>query len=268
MLGGPVLELAQMQAWVRARIGLMPDDARWHYIADAVELDNLIERMRDNGLAYWVRELPRSPSTGAIEDHLDARLAGLLFELGRMLPARWRGLRPWLNTGARLLYLGRLRGETELDDTQLKDPWLRALSRLSLPERREQLRRSVYQDYVTSDAPLDLWIAEFSRHRPPVTEREGYMIGRLQRLLDQHRFDIEALSRAALSASPDHAAQWRLRGELAQRLRALLGGSPFHATLMLIYGLLEALQYERCRALLLSRARNWQRPELALGGAA
>jgi hypothetical protein len=236
MLGGPVLELAQMQAWVRARIGLMPDDARWHYIADAVELDNLIERMRDNGLAYWVRELPRSPSTGAIEDHLDARLAGLLFELGRMLPARWRGLRPWLNTGARLLYLG--------------------------------LRRSVYQDYVTSDAPLDLWIAEFSRHRPPVTEREGYMIGRLQRLLDQHRFDIEALSRAALSASPDHAAQWRLRGELAQRLRALLGGSPFHATLMLIYGLLEALQYERCRALLLSRARNWQRPELALGGAA
>ena len=267
MLGGPVLELAQMQARVRARIGQMPDDARWHYVADAVELDNLIERMRDNGLSYWVRELPRSPDTAAIEDYLDARLAALLLDLIRMLPARWRGLRPWLTTGARLLYLERMAADAEIDDVPLQDPWLRELSRLPPPERREQLRQSTLREYLEADAPLERWMGEFSRHCPPLTQREGYVVGRIERLLQQHRMAIEALHQVRQDQSQDLAAQWRLRGELAQRLRALLGGSPFHASLVLIYGLLEALQYERCRALLIGRARNWRRPELALGGA-
>ncbi len=94
--------------------------------------------------------------------------------------------------------------------------------------------------------------------------REAYVLGRLARCIRRHRARLLDLrEQAGTAGAVDPAAQWRLRDELAGELRGLIGGSPFHAGLLLIYCLLELLQYERCRALLVARSRGWSRPELS-----
>ena len=108
MFAGPVFEFAEVQARVRARLGAMPPETRWRYIADATELDNLIGRMRDNGLGYWVRELPRMPDTAVIEDYLRQRLCACMTEVGRLLPPRWATVRRWLRLGVGLVLVERM----------------------------------------------------------------------------------------------------------------------------------------------------------------
>ena len=56
-----VFQYAQPHARTRARIGAMPDQAQWQHIAAARDVDTMIQRMRDSGLARWVTPLPRSP---------------------------------------------------------------------------------------------------------------------------------------------------------------------------------------------------------------
>jgi hypothetical protein len=70
---------------------------------------------------------------------------------------------------------------------------------------------------------------------------------------------------ASEQAQVDPDIQWRLRNQLSQRLREMLGGDPFHAGLVFIYGLLELLQRERCRALLIASARRWDSSQVLHG---
>lgn len=59
--------------------------------------------------------------------------------------------------------------------------------------------------------------------------------------------------------------QWQWRNELIRDLRQSLCGDRFHVGLVLVYGVLKAMEFERCRAMLVSVSRGWQTPDLLRG---
>ena len=256
----PIFRYADAQARIRARLGAMPDEADWRYISDASDLDNLIERMRGKGLAHWLTDLPRSPETQTIERCLLQHLLSLLLNLGNLLPVRWRGVDHWLVCAGNLAWAQRLLVDPEAEAPQRIDPVLKPIFALPVDQRAEQLRQTPYDRYLSSRSPFDRWLSDFEQAHPSVSGREAYVLARIVRQVESHRSQLLVLRKGA-ALSPDPAGQWRLREQLAQGLRVLVGGDPFHAGLVLIYGLLEALQFERCRALLVARSCGWARPE-------
>ena len=254
---------ADIHARVRARIGAMPDEARWHYVADASDLDNLIERMRSSGLSHWVADLPRSPNTITIEDSLRQHLLNLLKNVGRLLPGRWTGVKRWLYLASNLLWVQRLLTEADIEPPEQIDATLRPIFSLPVDERSKRLEQTPYHRYLSTSSPFDSWLSDFSACCPAVSGREAYVLRRLIRSVLRHRTRLLGLRKqAAVHGTVDPAAQWRLRDELSLELRGLIGGDPFHVGLVLIYCLLELLQYERCRAFLVARSCGWERPEI------
>lgn len=246
----------------------MPDEARWRYIADAGDLDNLIERLRASGLAPWVADLPRAPDTIAIESRLRQHLLTLLDYVGQLLPARWAGPRRRLSVAGNLLWARVLLTEPDIEPPERIDAALRPIFSAPFGERRARLEHTAYSRYLSAPSPFDRWLADFTRALPRASGREAYVLARLKKSVARYRARLLGLRRQALdNGSIDPAAQWRLHAALALELRALIGGDPFHAGLVLIYGLLELLQYERCRALLIARARGWERPDILPGAA-
>lgn len=259
---------ADVQARTRARLGDMPDAARWRYVADAGDLDNLIERMRASGLAHWVADLPRNPGTAAIEYRLRQHLLDLLNRAGQLLPAHWAGVGRRLALAGNLPWAATLLTEAEIEPPERIDAALRPIFSAPVGERRGRLELTPYHRYLSAASPVDRWLADLIRSLPRASGREAYVLARLKKNLFRYRERLLGLRRqAAEGGSSDHAAQWRLHATTADELRALIGGDPFHAGLVLIYCLLELLQYERCRALLTARARGWERPDILPGAA-
>lgn len=258
---------ADVQARVRARIGAMPDEARWHYVADASDLDNLIERMRSSGLSHWVADLPRTPDTVTIEESLQGHLLNLLENVGRLLPKRWIGVKRWLYLANNLVWAQRLLTEADIEPPEQIDAALKPIFTLPVAERSKRLEQTTFHRYLSTSSPFDRWLSDFAAACPSVSGREAYVLRRLDKSILRHRSRLLGLRKqAATSNNVDLAAQWRLRDELARELRGLIGGSPFHVGLVLIYCLLELLQYERCRAFLVARSCGWERAEI-LGSA-
>ncbi len=262
------LEYADAQARARARIGAMPDESAWRYMAAATDLDNAIARMRASGLGHWVAALPRSPDTATLEHQLADRLQGLIGSIVRLLPGRWQGLKGWLREGAELVQSRLLMSSTDGGIAQTSsDGHLRAshLPDRGALNRGPRIRQKDDPDGMT--AAFDLWMADFAQRCPRVTGRERYVVRRIRRIVSDHLQQIVLLRElAARSELIDINVQWRLRHQLANDLRSLLGGDPFHAGVILIYGLLELLQYEKCRALLIAQSRHWGAAEWMAGG--
>lgn len=263
MHGVSFFQYADVQARVRARIGEMPDESRWHYVADATDLDNLIERMRSSGLAHWVVDLPRSPDTFTIERRLQQHLLTLLDNVGRLLPGRWIGVKRWLYLASNLVWAQRLLTESDIEPPEQIDSALKPIFSLSVNERSKSLEQTPYHQYLSTPSPFDRWLLDFTSACPSVSGREAYVLRRLTSSVLQHRVQLLDLRKQTVTTKTvDLAAQWKLRAELARDLRGLIGGDPFHAGLILIYCLLELLQFERCRAFLVARSRGWERPEI------
>jgi len=90
---------AEAQARIRARVGSMPDANAWRRLAAETDLDQLIERMRSQGLWYWVAGLPRQPDTASIEIHLQERLIERATVLAAWLPPPWAQVQAWIRIG-------------------------------------------------------------------------------------------------------------------------------------------------------------------------
>ena len=241
----------------------MPDESRWHYVADATDLNSLIERMRNSGLAHWVEDLPRSPDTITIERRLQQHLLTLLDNVGRLLPGRWIGVKRWLYLASNLVWAQRLLTESDIEPPEQIDSALKPIFSLPADVRSKRLEQTPYYQYLSTSSPFDRWLLDFAGACPSVSGREAYVLRRLAKSVLQHRMQLLDLRKQAASTKTvDLAAQWQLRAELARDLRGLIGGDPFHVGLILIYCLLELLQYERCRAFLVARSRGWERPEI------
>ena len=262
-----VMRYAEVQARTRARLGALPRPDQWHYISQAADLDNLIERMRANGLAYWLAELTRDPGPRAIQVHLNGRIRRFVAHYAVLLPAQWRAAVQWLEllpdlTPARLV-LRDPQPDVALD----VDSPLREVLTMALDQRAARLRASgngLLVDAVRADTP---WLDGFLNALAALRGHERRELRRLQRIVFAHVNTIAALrdtvrraetDESGASVPPGPHAQWRAREELLVNLHRWLGAAdPFHGSFILGYGLIEALQFERLRAMLLAYARRW-----------
>jgi len=263
MIWRRVQQYAAAHARLRARLGLMPDAVRWRYIAGATDLDAAIQRMRDNGLGRWLQGLSRDPDISTIEQALTRGLHEVVRDVASWLPKSWQGVRRWLHDGLTLIYIRRLLRHTSVVLPVGIDPVLGDIAQSALERRSQVLAATHYSRYLSTEGfEWDHWFGYFQTLRPPTRGREAYVIDRLQKLLVEHRDAIEHAREQwrrphdIENLNPD--LQWRLREELGDKIFDLLSGESFHAGAILIYGVLELLQFERARALLTARYYGWE----------
>lgn len=257
-----VFQYAEKQARVLARIGDMPDPTQWRGVADARDLDTLIGRMRESGLDYWVGGLPRAPDTNAIERHLKRRMMDFFRDLAKLLPRRWHSTRKWLHTGGNLVFLHQVLHEEQPVLPDDLDPVLLEIAAMPIPQRTAAAALSEYQCFSVHTTPWKTWWVDLQARCPPLDRHEYMKLDRLISLVARHLRRIESTS---IDPTGDLDEQWRWRNEFAQDLRRSLNGDPFHIGLVAVYGVLKALQFERCRALLISVSRQWQPPDILRG---
>ena len=255
-----VFQYAQPHSRARARIGAMPDQVQWQHIAAARDVDTMIQRMRDHGLARWVTPLPRSPDTHAIESALRQGIVILVNDVCRWLPGRWRNVKRWLRTGASLALLPELLRNPVFEPPDGSPEVLRQIAAQPLATRRDALHLAGYARYLQQDPAqiLAVWLQDFDTACPRMRGNEDRAVMRIRQMVHAHVASMRS-SRAHVRETgwTAESSQWRLREHLSDRLRAQLGYESFHGGLLLIYALLEMLQFERCRALLLARVQGW-----------
>lgn len=262
-----VMRYAEVQARTRARLGALPGSDQWRYISQAADLDNLIERMRANGLAYWLAELARDPGPRAIQVHLNGRIRQFVARFVALLPTGWRAAVDWLQLLPDLTAAHLVLRDPQPDIALDVDSPLREVLTMALDQRAVRLRASgngLLVDAVRADTP---WLDGFLGALVTLRGHERQELLRLQRIIFAHLKAVAALRDTVRRAEPDGSggavpgphAQWRAREELLADLRRWLGATdPFHGAFILGYGLIEALQFERLRAMLLAYARRWE----------
>lgn len=259
MPGRPVNEYAYAHARIRGRIGDMPDEAGWQRIINAGDLETTIESMSGSGLQYWVTDFPRHPEPLEIERRCLFSLLGVCLFVSAHLPERWRATGQWL---LQLPHVLQLRAVLSVNSEKKQllpgSPFLALLS-LPVAERGKTLRGGAYAVYLDDAlSPESCWVARFESSLPKLSSQERHMISRLSNLLLEHQRRVEP------AMTPEQV--WTERSVLFDRLKALLAGDPFHIGTLLIYAMLESIQFERVRATLLLRAYQW--PTSLLGGLA
>lgn len=263
-----VQQYASAHARLRARLGQMPDVEHWRYIASGTDLDAVVQRLRDGGLGRWVHGLPRNPTIDAIDQVLTNGLVGTIRDLSAWLPREWAGVARWLEEGVGLIFIRRLLRSHAVRLPAGTDPLLAEVAQAPLARRGQVLAATRYARYLTHGQDMMTpWLARFESVRPPVHGREKYVIDRLLKLIAAHHASIIA-ERGRWHGAQDLSAlnpdtQWRLREDLDGTTRDLLSGESFHAGAVLIYGVLELLQFERVRALLTARYYNWESARVA-----
>ncbi len=254
----------------------MPTETQWREIAGAGDLHHTIDRMRDQGLGFWVSELPRQPAIDVIERHLHSRLVAFVHALQRLLPSPWARVSQWLGLLPELKAVkALLQVEHPVFPFEASSS-IHAIAQLPRPKRRAALISSRYAPLALdeNESPEELWLNELKIRLPELNGREAEVIQKIEAIVQMHRVAVLHLRRrerarllssngSVTDAHPEHAL-WSLRGELTTNLRVLLRGDPFHGGFVLIYGLLEAIQFERIRAVLLAHAHRW-RSDVLLG---
>jgi len=257
MINRSVKQYAFAHARIRARIGLMPNEGGWQRILDAGDLETTIEVMSTSGLGHWVSDFPRKPTADEIERRCLISLLGITLFISQLLPGHWKATGHWI---ARLPHVLQIRpllsGSAENGFLLPGSPFTRVLSQ-AVEQRYQSIQDSEYGIYLDPDkVPEARWAEQLNTQFPVVKGYEQQLIMRITQLLSEHQ---QALS------SPLPAEQiWSQRKTLFEQLKYLLAGNPFHAGTLFVYGLLESIQFERVRAILLLRAYRW--PPSLLGG--
>lgn len=257
MAGRPVNEYAYAHARIRGRIGDMPDEAGWQRIINAGDLETTIETMSGSGLQYWVTDFPRHPEPLEIERRCLISLLGICLFVSAHLPERWRRTGQWLLQLPHVLQLSAALS-VNVDEKQLLpgSPFQPLIS-LPVSHRNKALREGEYAVYFEEGkSPESSWAAHFESSLPKLQNQERHTISRLVTLLVEYYRMIE----------PDMTSEqvWIVRTEMYNRLKLVLAGDPFQIGTLLIYALLESIQFERIRAILLLRVYQW--PTRLLGG--
>jgi len=248
---------AATQARIRARIGAMPVPEQWSQIARSTDIDNMLERMRAAGLAHWLVDMPRRPPPSVIESRLAAQSRVHLADWLDLLPCEWKATRRWVSV---LPELGDLRCRLAGCTSESSNPFWAFLDVIEPEARAARLRQSPWAALLGDDGEVyDNWLVAVRDSLPRRGAVETYVRQRLFDLLSKH----VAQQRAQRIRPPDRGAASAQTltplGELERELRGLLMvADPFHDTLILVYGLLETIQFLRLRRLLLARARSWE----------
>lgn len=242
----PVSAFAYAQARIQARYGQRPNEAVWEMLHALAELPAWLEQARASALRHWIANIGPATPPHEAERLLRTHLRALIEEVSRWVPPPWRAAVRWtaiLPDLPAAAYL--LRGEAA-HDWMREDPNLRALANAEPGLRRRVLAQGPWAALgaARADSPVACWLEEWRRRWPGVRGQHA-ALEQLVKLVRAHRLAF---------GQGEAAGAWAARRAFTSSLEALLRRAFLSPVAVFAWLLLVALELERLRAELLTRA--------------
>jgi hypothetical protein len=237
---------AYVQARTQARVAALPAEEEWQRLAGARSLAGFLEEARMGALRPWIRPFSGQSDVHDLEVGLRVLYRELVAELAAWMPGPWRPAMDWTRWLVLVPLLDHLARGNDPPAWSGRDHDIAPLLGEDGNVDGQRLGTAGAGGLLEPGVePAHAWLVEWRRRWPPCKGEFVRNLEGLQGLLSAHL--------AAFRASrPD--ATWGLRRALRERLRLL-----FHRRLLqpagpFVYLALAALDLERLRAELMSRA--------------
>ena len=254
------LDFAYAQARIQGRFSRLPAEDEWQRLAASRTLASLLEEARLGPLHNWVKGFSGQSDVHDLEAGLRSVHRETLEDLCGWVPAPWRDALSWTRWLVHLPLLAHLDAGGPMPGWVSRDPELSGLfgENGALDPRRLS---STGVDVLmhTNQEPAMAWIIQWRRRWPhcrPETARD------LEALAAPLTGRVESFGRISPTAT------WSLRKKLRERLRLSLHRHTLQPSVPFVYLALTALDLERLRAALVSRALFPLRAEPAARGQA
>ncbi len=225
-------DLSYAQARIQSRHGQRPDEALWARLDASKSLARYLDDAAGTALERWTRALDARLSTRELEVTLRRSFRAYAADLASWLPDRWRAGVSW---AASLVDLPLV----EAMDARARARWAEEDPDLVL----------LADVLPAGDGPI---LASWTRRQrdlwPRISSAERVALAELESLLQHH----DQAARAA--AAHAEGESWRLRRELAVDVSRHFRRHPEPPSSALAHLLLVAIDLERLRSALLTRA--------------
>jgi hypothetical protein len=238
-----------VQARVQARLAGLPREGDWQRLEATRSFSAFLEESRTTALKPWVVGLSGTSDAHDIDRGVRAIFRAEVDAAARWVPDAWRAAVRWVQWLPQLPALAQGLRAGRAPEWMARDPFLAGLVGAQGELDRAALQAAGLGLLVEAAAEgrdlAEVWIVEWRGRCPSVRRRFRESLDRLAATLLDHQ-------RQFLAAAPDRT--WPLRRDLDHRLRHL-----FHVFLLQPAGLfaylaLVAVELERLRAALVSRA--------------
>jgi hypothetical protein len=238
-----------VQARVQARLAGLPRESDWQRLEATRSLSAFLEESRITALKPWVAGLSGASDAHDIDRGVRAIYRAEIEAAARWVPEPWRASVRWVQWLPQLSALGQGLKAGRAPDWMARDPFLAGFLGVQGELDRTALRAAGLDPFVDAAAEgrnlTEVWLDGWRGRCPSIRRRFRESLDRLAATLLDHQ-------RQFLAAAPDRT--WPLRRDLDHRLRHL-----FHVFLLQPAGLfaylaLVAVELERLRAALVSRA--------------
>jgi hypothetical protein len=238
-----------VQARVQARLAGLPREGDWQRLEATRSFSAFLEESRTTALKPWVVGLSGTSDAHDIDRGVRAIFRAEVEAAARWVPDAWRAAVRWVQWLPQLPVLAQGLRAGRAPEWMARDPFLAGLVGVQGELDRAALQAAGLGLLVEAAAEgrdlAEVWIVEWRGRCPSVRRRFRESLDRLAATLLDHQ-------RQFLAAAPDRT--WPLRRDLDHRLRHL-----FHVFLLQPAGLfaylaLVAVELERLRAALVSRA--------------
>jgi hypothetical protein len=238
-----------VQARVQARLAGLPREGDWQRLEATRSFSAFLEESRTTALKPWVVGLSGTSDAHDIDRGVRAIFRAEVEAAARWVPDAWRAAVRWVQWLPQLPVLAQGLRTGRAPEWMVRDAFLAGLVGAQGELDRTALRAAGLGPFVDAAAEgrdlTEVWLAGWRGRCPSVRRRFRESLDRLAATLLDHQ-------RQFLAAAPDRT--WPLRRDLDHRLRHL-----FHVFLLQPAGLfaylaLVAVELERLRAALVSRA--------------
>lgn len=238
-----------VQARVQARLAGLPREGDWQRLEATRSFSAFLEESRTTALKPWVVGLSGTSDAHDIDRGVRAIFRAEVDAAARWVPDAWRAAVRWVQWLPQLPALAQGLRAGRAPEWMARDPFLAGLVGAQGELDRAALQAAGLGLLVEAAAEgrdlAEVWIVEWRGRCPSVRRRFRESLDRLAATLLDHQ-------RQFFAAAPDRT--WPLRRDLDHRLRHL-----FHVFLLQPAGLfaylaLVAVELERLRAALVSRA--------------
>jgi hypothetical protein len=245
LLEGPIeYALARVQSQYGRR--LTPGD--WRRLETSQDLGQYLQGARRGIFADWVSALDRHRDVHAIERSLRSAWRRYVRAVAEWHPRPWQPWLGWLEWVPSLALLARLARPEPLPAWLAADPLLGSTARGSLSERLDALEAAglgVFEPAIAGRRALgELWLAHWRRLQPSADLQTEQLLANISQTLESH----------AVSIAVDDADGAMLRERLAVRLTRLFRAGAGSVVATLCHLSLMALDFERLRGGLVTRA--------------
>jgi len=237
---------AYAQARLQARLAALPAEEEWQRLAAARTLAGFLEEARNGALRDWVKPFSGQSDTHDLEVGLRALYREQVGQVAAWLPTPWRPAMTWTRWLVLLPLFDHLARGGDTPAWVARDHDLLPLLDEAGDLDRARLSAAGAGALIEAGTePAAAWAAEWRRRWPPCNRE-------LVRNLEA----VSALIAAHLGAFRDSRPgdTWDLRRGLRDRLRPLFHRRLLQPAAPFIYLALAALDMERLRAELVSRA--------------